>query len=32
MLPGNDGGNIRVDQAMLPLNHMPMLHDHLGSI
>jgi hypothetical protein len=32
MLPGNDGGNIRVDQAMLPLNHKPMLHDHLGSI
>ena len=32
MPPGNNSGNRRVDQAMLPLNQKPMLHDHLGSI
>jgi len=32
MLPGNDGGNILVDQAILLLNYKHILHDHLGSI
>src|SRR5260370_26637579 len=32
MLPGNDGGTRRVDQAMLPLHQKPILHAHLGSI
>jgi hypothetical protein len=32
MLPGNDGGNRRVDQAMLPLHQKPILHAHRGSI
>src|SRR5216683_178733 len=32
MLPGNDGGTRRVDQAMLPLHQKPILHAHRGSI
>jgi hypothetical protein len=32
MLPGNDGGKRRVDQAMLPLHQKPILPAHLGSI
>src|SRR5260370_33111399 len=32
MLPGNDGGTRRVDQAMLPPHKKPILHAHLGSV
>src|SRR5258708_28351659 len=32
LLPGNDGGTRRVDQAMLPLHQNPIVHAHCGSI